>query len=423
MSSTWEEGMTADRYPALKGDFTADAVVVGGGITGVSAAYFLSGSGKRVILIDKENLKETVSAYTTAFLTYVTDTSLTELVDLYDRESARMVWQSGVDAIDMIETSIIENKIDCEFMRCDQFIFAGEPKEWRGIASDVRLARGMGFDVKKYDDALPFKNYGAAVVRSQAKFHPVKYLKQLKKIAQDKGALVFDDSEAVSVEGYAPIIVKTEYAGIEAPYVFIATHEPFNSPLKLFARKAEYTSYVIELGIKAGLLKEAMYLDQHNPYHYFRLDRGVNGLDRLVLGGEDHRHELPIDEEKVYTALEEYLKSLMPGITYEIKKKWSGPIIEPIDALPYIGSYMEDYPNYYVGTGFSGNGMTYGTLAGRMFANLVLGVGSPYTEIYTPLRKAKVRRVLRKGKDFAQEFVGGYLRDVVKRPKKRDGTE
>lgn len=169
------------------------------------------------------------------------------------------------------------------------------------------------------------------------------------------------------------------------------------------------------MSIPSGKLAEGIYEDDENPYHYFRVDKDAQGLrDRVLLGGADHRHELPLDEEKAYAALEDYWKRIVPDCEYEIVLQWSGPIIETVDGLALIGPYSKREPGAFLATGFSGNGMTYGTLAAKMFAQFAVGSRIPWKDLYDPLRKPKAHQLWHKGKDYTEELFRGYGREVFK---------
>jgi ribulose 1,5-bisphosphate synthetase/thiazole synthase len=46
--SYWESSSSISRYPRLDRDLTVDVAVIGGGITGFTAAYLLKRSGRSV---------------------------------------------------------------------------------------------------------------------------------------------------------------------------------------------------------------------------------------------------------------------------------------------------------------------------------------------------------------------------------------
>lgn len=415
MPSTWVATAKPKTYPRLDKDINVDAAIIGGGITGTTAAYLLAKAGAKVVLIDKGRLSESVSAYTTAFISYIVDSRLTDLRDLFGEAAAKSVWESSREAVQMIDQNVRSEDIDCEYMQCTFHKFANNHKERKELAADAELAKKYGFDVEtEHDDSIQPKNLGYFAVKKQAKFHPLKYLEALRSKATSAGALIFEGTEAKDISETQPAVINTDGGKVTASKVLVATYAPFNKPRQLFAHKGTYVTYVLELKIPQGAVVEAMYEDARNPYHYLRIDRGRDGYDRAILGGEDHRRELPFDSRKAYAALEQYFRNILPGVGYEIVREWSGPILETIDGLPYIGTYDEKNPNLFVATGFSGSGMTYGTMAGHMFSEFAQARAVPWKEVYDPLRKITLSRFLQKGMDYVEEFFQGYAKNVFK---------
>lgn len=63
MNSYWIESVKGEKkeFPNLKQDEQADVCVIGGGLTGVSAAYYLSKAGLKVVLLEKYKICEHTS--------------------------------------------------------------------------------------------------------------------------------------------------------------------------------------------------------------------------------------------------------------------------------------------------------------------------------------------------------------------------
>lgn len=414
MSTTWKN-IEIKAYPVLQEHLTADVIVVGGGITGILSAYFLAREGKKVVVLEKECLKESMTAYTTAFITYVIDTPLHELIQIFGQRKARLVWQSGDEAINAFESLIDDEDISCEFVRTDEYIVAKDEKEYAVLKEEARLASLLGFPVRSSrGDALPFKNAGYAWIPRQAKFHPLAFLSALRQKAEGEGALFFEQSEVTELRGGATVVATTSEGSVSAPHVCIATYDPFNHPQELFAHKGPYTSYILELEVPAGSLREGLYLDMANPYNFFRVDPKPGAL-RVVVGGADHRKEIPIDPQKCWGAVEDFWRKTLPHIPFKRVKEWKGCILEPVDGLPYIGTFSRLYPNQFVAMGFSGNGMTYAMIAALLFRDRVMKRENPYEEVYDPGRKESLKALFEKGKDYAEEFFGGALKNIFRR--------
>jgi Rieske Fe-S protein len=108
----------------------------------------------------------------------------------------------------------------------------------------------------------------------------------------------------------------------------------------------------------------------------------------VILGGEDHKTGQALNTDECYERLERALREHVPGIA--VSHRWSGQVIETPDGLPYIGQMAE---HQYAATGFSGNGMTFGTLSAMMTADAILGRPNPWTDLFHPGRKALTRGV------------------------------
>lgn len=401
-------------YAPLTEDIQADVVIVGGGLTGSTLAYLLGKSGKKVVVLEKRNLAESTTAYTTAFLTYQIDTNLQDLQKMFGNKSAKLIWQSHQEAIQEIAKIISDEGIDCEFAYCPEYVFANSREEYPSLVKEARSAQTMGFPiVLREDGILPFHNDGYYVVPNQAKFHPLKYADTLRQRAEQKfGVRFFENTEALEIEGQNPVRVKTKDGSVVADFAVVATYNPFHKPASLFGKKGMYMTYIYELSIPRGILPEGLYIAGDNPYHYFRVDKS-SGRDRMIIGGEDHRREIPIDEEKNFAALLSYAEKII-GQDYVITGRWKGGILETWDGLPFIGEYSHKHSQILVATGFSGNGMTYAMVAAQILHDHILGMHGPYAHLYDPKRGYSFRALEVKGSDYIEELFNGAVKNMFK---------
>lgn len=418
MTTTWRQTVEEVDRPQLKGAVEADVVVIGGGITGVDTAYVLSTEGKKVVLSEKDEIRGHATAHTTAFLTYIIDTDLHDMVKIFGKEKSKLVYESHRTAIDEIERIINEEKIDCEFKRVPNYIFAVAEKDFEDLEEDVKLANEFGFELATYeDDKLTFNNEGYVLVPHQAKFHPLKYVFGLQKKAEERGAEFYEHTEAQEIEQQedGTVLVKTDSGSIKAQHVVIATYDPFNHPKELFAHKGPYTSYILHIEFPKGRLEEGIYEDTNNPYNYFRIDPQEK-FDRMILGGADHREEIKMDPEKNFEALRDYFNTTFPDVELKEVNKWYGPILEPIDGLAYIGRFNEKKPNQLVAMGFSGNGMTYSMISALLFRDMIIGKENSWEELYDPRRIPSFKQLVQKGIDYVGVLFGGAAKNIFKKP-------
>jgi glycine/D-amino acid oxidase-like deaminating enzyme/nitrite reductase/ring-hydroxylating ferredoxin subunit len=391
----WTDSASFPTFAKIDRDVDVDVVVVGGGITGLTTAYLLVSAGKSVALIERGRCAEIDTGHTTAHLTMVTDTRLHELVGKFGVSHAQAVWDAGRAAIHQIERIVDEHDIDCSFDVVDGYLHlpSGDPDERQieSLKEDATLARELGFDAEFIADA-PLVGTPGVRFGDQARFHPRKYLAGLARAVRAKGGEIFEQSAADEFLG-DPLRVKAGGRRLRCKDIVIATHNPIAGVVSatredLFQTKlALYTSYVVAGRVNSGSVPDALFWDTASPYHYLRIEP-QHDHQLVIFGGEDHKTGQVSDTSECYARLEQSLVAALPGIA--VSHRWSGQVIETPDGLPYIGR-MADHQ--YAATGFGGNGMTFGTLAGIMIADAIQGQQNPWVDLFDPGRAA-IRRGL-----------------------------
>lgn len=391
----WLDSASLPRFPKLERNTSADVVVVGGGITGLTAAHLLTKAGRSVVLLERERCAQIDTGHTSAHLTMVTDVRLTELVNRFGRNHAQAVWDAGLAAIAQIDATARDEDISCELAWVPGYLHNPVGTTSNDDAStfeqEAALATDLGFDASFVDD-VPFIGGPGMMVANQARFHPRHYLAGVARAIMATGGQIYEHSAAEAFSN-EPRSVTSNGCRITCEAIVLATHTPLQgntglASATLFQTKlALYTSYVVAGRIAGGTVPDALFWDTADAYHYLRIERH-RGFDVVILGGEDHKTGQAEDTRACYDRLDRTLTALVPGI--EITHHWSGQVVETPDGLPYIGETAE---RQFAATGFSGNGMTLGTLGGMMAADAILGRTSPWSDLFDPARK-KIRGAL-----------------------------
>jgi glycine/D-amino acid oxidase-like deaminating enzyme/nitrite reductase/ring-hydroxylating ferredoxin subunit len=399
----WSEAEALLSFPPLAEDVSADVVVVGAGITGLTTAYLLTAAGRRVVVLERDRCAAVDTGHTSAHLTMVTDVRLTELVRQIGRNHAQAVWDAGLAAIGQIADLVDACGIEAGFEWVPGYLHA--PAD--AVRADARvefqqeaaLARDLGFDAEYVDD-VPVVHGPGMQIGGQARVHPRRYAAGLARAIVALGGRIHEGSEA---SGFVrdPLAVQANGYRVTCEDVVVATHNPLMglagvAGATLFQTKlALYTSYVVAGRIASGTMPDALWWDTADPYRYVRIEPG-EGADLVIVGGEDHKTGQQDDTRDGYRRLEHDLQALIPGI--EVTHRWSGQVIETPDGLPYIGRSAD---HQYSATGYAGNGLTFGTLAGMMISEAILGRSSPWTDLFDPGRKALGRALW----DYVKENV------------------
>jgi glycine/D-amino acid oxidase-like deaminating enzyme/nitrite reductase/ring-hydroxylating ferredoxin subunit len=423
--SAWDDAQLP-QFSKLAKDGDYDVVVIGGGITGLTAAYLLKKAGKQVCLLERDRLGRGDTGCTTAHLTCVTDLRLAKMARLFGKDTARAVWEGGAAAINTIEAIAAAENIECEFHRIPGFLHASLEKdgdEKKELEADCKLAQELGFSAALMSH-VPLLHRRGIRFPNQAKFHPLRYLAGLAKAIDGDGSAIYERSEAAEFLE-KPHGVKVNGKRVKCGYIVIATHVPLMGKTglvnaTLFQTKlAPYSSYVVGATISKGELPEASFWDTSDPYYYLRIDGAINSIQGqyAILGGKDHKTGQKADLEKRFTELGKLLKQIIPQA--KVDRRWSGQVIETNDGLPYIG---ETAKHQFAATGFSGNGMTFGTLAAMMACDAALGRKNPWQDVFSVSRK-KLRggtwNFLTENLDYPYYLVRDWLK-ASEAPSPRD---
>ena len=408
-TSYWIDSTSLPTFPRLEHDMRADIVVVGGGITGLTAAYLLAAEGRSVTVLERARCADIDTGHTSAHLTMVTDMALTKLVSSFGRDHAQAVWDAGCAAIAQIDALVRDEDIDCDFDWVPGYLHAVEERrevDAESLREEAALASELGFDATFVDD-VPLVRGPGVMLKDQARFHPLNYLAGLARAIVARGGHIYEHTEAKEFSD-DPRTVKANGRNISCEHIVLATHNPLvgNRSLTgatLFQTKlALYTSYVVAGRIAKGVVPDALLWDTSDPYHFFRIEPRRDD-DLVIYGGEDHKTGQADDTSECYERLERAVRALVPGI--DVTHRWSGQVIETPDGLPYIG---ETADHQFAATGFSGNGMTFGTLGGMMATDHVLGRKNPWSDLFDPGRR-KLRHAawdyLRENKDYPYYLI------------------
>lgn len=379
--SIWGASAARLRFPAFTSDDEfVDVAIVGGGITGLTTALLLALEGKSVAVLEARRLGAGVTGRTTAHLTAVLDTRYYTLEKAFGREGAKLAAESNAGAIRQIEAIVERYAIDCELERVPGYLFTERAEKVDELAHELVAVEKIGMEAEpaSLPEALPL--HAKAVIRfpGQAQFHPLKYIRGVAEALVRAGHRLFEETRVLSVDEGEPCTVHLENgATLRAEHVILATHAPLNAVL-LQPRLAQYRSYVVSGPVPHA--PNGLFWDVEDPYHYVRSRRG--DVPELIVGGGDHKTGKHDRAGEGFDEVVAFAARLGLG---EPTRAWSAQVVEPVDGLPFIGANLRS-ERVFVATGFSGNGMTFGTVAAQVLRDLCLGRGNRFADLYSTRR-------------------------------------
>jgi glycine/D-amino acid oxidase-like deaminating enzyme len=366
--SYWLDTYYEPRRPLIT-DIQSDVAVIGGGITGVSAAYHCAKAGLKTVLIEKETIASNSAGKNGGMVVEGLAIDFTEAVEQFGKETACETWQRTVDSREHVASLITEHSIECNFSRSGS-LYMAENENLSVLEEEFKQRRTNGFESQLLDDEM---NSQALFVSKDCMLHPVKFVRGLADAAVGFGAVLYENTPMISLSKNR---IVTPKGTIEADKILLAL-ESGKQDL------AEEEGMIIsELAFVTEPLAEAdwMHLDWHHGgmfwttgEHYLTA-RKIGA--RLFLNGAI---SLDPSQEVIQQTAGDLIKRFLnrfPDIersTIVPSHVWTGRLLYPKRNLPHIRVTERGYELF----GNGGNGLTNGIMLGRLAAESLLGTPIP----------------------------------------------
>lgn len=386
--SVWFDHNTMPPRIPLNQDFKTDVCIIGGGIAGLTTAYLLMKEGKKVCVLESDELLSGQTGRTTAHFVNALDDRFFNLERFHGEDGLKLAINSHSEAIRKVEEIVRREKIDCDLKKVSGYLFSLNDENEDVLEREYEAAHKAGLvDVQRLAFS-PFNNVdiGPSLhFPRQMQLHPVKYLSALANIILEGGGQIFTQSHVTEVHGGDNAFVKTvDNRIVYCSSIVVATNTPINDMFAIHTKQAAYRTYVLGFKILKGSFPDALVWDTLDPYHYIRVEHQED-TDILIVGGEDHKTGQEDHPERCYRKLEAWARKHISFLG-EIAYQWSGQIMEPVDGLAYLGRNPMDEENVYIITGDSGNGMTHCTIGAMLITDQIMGRENPWEKLYSPSR-------------------------------------
>lgn len=393
--SYWREAYPESAvYPAVKTDMEVDVVVVGAGITGLTAAYLLKKSGLRVAVLEQRTIGSGTTGRTTGKVTQH-NLIYADMTRRLGKDAALAYAQLNQAAIGQVRDIIAKEKIDCQWHDEDNYIFTTDPRTVKTLKEEVAAAAYLGLPATFVDDtALPFTVVGAVKFSGQGTFNAQNYLLGLAKAVHGDGSFVFENSKVTAFKDGVPPCVKTDDATVSAKSIIVATKIP-SFPLAARFGYAAYEHPTESFGIACKVKRHipGMYISPDRQHHsVLPVDMGGEpGI--LVVGAGGNTPGVRLGKEKHFRQLAQYAQKYfdVTGITH----KWADMDYLPYDYYPLVGKVYPWSKRMYQATGYMKWGLTNGTVAAHLLHDEIIGTPDPRAHHFAPHRMRTVLNIPR----------------------------
>jgi glycine/D-amino acid oxidase-like deaminating enzyme/nitrite reductase/ring-hydroxylating ferredoxin subunit len=406
-ASYWFETAPKTSFPALEGDVEVDVAIVGGGIVGISAARRLVDEGLRVAVVEARQVGGEVTGKSTAKITSQHHLKYQTIESKFGEEGARAYAEANEAGLRQILDLSAKYGIDCNIEPKAAYTYTNDEKQVSSIEKEVEVAKRLGLPASMTSEtSLPYKVLAAMRWDDQAQFHPVKYVAGLAKAAAADGARIFENSRVVD---WDPDRIATDRGTVKARHVIMATHMPLGQIGLFYSEAYPHIHPVIMGRVDPKRAPDGMFINIEQPRHSVRTHKDDQGDLWLVLAGTSFKAGHVDEERDIFAELETYARDTF-GV--EAEYKWTNEDYTPMDGAPFIGWSSSIKDGYLVATGFDAWGISNGSAAGIVLADIIAGRENPWLKVYDASRIKPIAggpRFARGNAEVAAHLVGGYM--------------
>ena len=373
----------------------ADVLVVGSGLTGLSAALRLARGGKTVAVLDRGDIASGASAINGGMVSPDIKAGIKVIFDRFGPELGHEMWQASVRSVDIVSDVARAENIDAQIVNGGMAalgIHADSQAKFESSVAWYRKTVGVDWEVLGRDrvsEVVASDRFTAVLFEPEGLgIQPARFVFGVAAAAAAAGAVLIDDCAVRDVSRDGPgFKVGTDRGTVRAGEVILATNGYTTSePVRELARRVvPIGSYIIvtePLGERAARIfpQGSMTYTKRRLLNYMRRTPD----DRILIGGRRNLHT-GLDLEESAADLRRQLLGYFPDLEdAEITHVWGGKLGVPFDLIPHMGQI----DGVWYALGYAGHGVGLSTLMGHELGGMLLGEepASSFTKIPLPTR-------------------------------------
>jgi len=387
---------TEELQPPLEGDREADVVLVGGGYTNLVAAYCLKHQRPdiEIALLESSHVGFGASGRNAGMV--LQDPHL-DRVARHGERAVRFTYDETVGVVDWIESVAREEGFDCELEKTGYYDVAFHPTHVQRIEQLAARAGKVGIELPllsrdEIRERIRSQRFiGALHHPRAAMLHPGKYVAGLKRAVLRAGVRVYEQTRVTGLDdlhGGSEVRVRTAAGALRARKLVLGLNAylPAARLGVLRDRAVSLLSFIILTEpLTDGHWKQLGWQGREGYSDLRRIHNYVRPSGRRILfGGRVLYHfgvDSPAKSERIYARLRQEMLMTFPCLEgVALTHRWSGPVAVTWRRTPLIGRTGKG-GNIFYALGYSGMGVSLGTLSGRVLADLIVGQESRWKEL------------------------------------------
>ncbi len=374
-----ETAHPAPPRPPLRGDTQVDAVVVGGGMTGCSAALHLAERGLSVRLLEEHGIGFGASGRSGGQLIAGFGGGLDAARAHLSAGEMQDYWNLGTEAVSQVTDRIARHGIACDFVpgHVDVALKARHVRELEAMAEDWTARGYPGLELwggARTRERVASERYvGALYDPGGGHLHPLNFTLGLAAAAEAAGAVLHEGTPMVTFEDTPQgVVVRTPEGTVRTRWLLLAGNAYLWRTVPAIGRRImPVGTYIIAtepLGAARaqGLIpgNEAV-SDCNFVLNYFR--RSAD--HRMLFGGRVSYSR--VEPLNVAEAMRRTMLTVFPDLSASrVDFAWGGYVAITVNRLPHFGRLGR---RVLFAQGFSGHGVGLTSLAGALMAEVVAG--------------------------------------------------
>jgi len=373
----------------------ADVLIVGSGLTGLSAALRLARGGKTVVVVDSGAIASGASAVNGGMVSPDVKAGIPIVFDRFGPELGREMWQATVRSVDIVADIAAAENIDARIVRGGMAALgthANSQDRFERSVAWYRKAVGVDWEVlgpKRVSEVVASDRFTSVIFEPEGLgIHPARFVFGIAERVAVAGAALVESCAVheVSRDG-AGFRVATEKGAVKAGEVILATNgyttsEPLSELAKRVVPIGSYIIVTEPLGERAAhtFPRGSMTYTKKRLLNYMRRTPD----ERILIGGRRNLHT-GLDLQESAADLRRQLLGYFPDLEdVEITHAWGGKLGVSFDLIPHMGQI----DGIWYALGYAGHGVGLATLLGHDLAGMLLGEEAPsvFTKFPHPTR-------------------------------------
>lgn len=399
--SPWTERATRAQRPSaarLRGERSADVVVVGGGFTGCLTAYILAQAGQGVVLLEASRIGRGATSAASGRLLSTPGVSFRALHERFGLRAARQAWDLlRLSSLDL-QSLLRRLGIVCDQVQADRLQVALTSAQAATLEREYQALREAGFAATwltrpRAKAATGLVSEGALKLPAGGLVDPYRACLGLARHAAERGAALFEGSPVRRIKaGSKRVEVVTAEGRVTAERVVVATGLPQPGFAGLARHLQAYDEFAVMLPPLPAALRRTLghgshvVCDMAGPPHNWHWTKG----GQLVFTGATCKPTSPRLLDSVLVKRSAQLMYELSLLYHDIsgmqpERGWAVRATTTADGLPMAGSHRS-YPRHFFATGLDPAGLAASYLAARLALRAHLGAPEKGDELFAVVR-------------------------------------